>query len=117
MDSLFSQQFTQEQDTAAPMSAPLSLVIRNTGTLGDLELLTIEKQGLNPEQFILNVTATGPIAPGATRTFLVHFKPNVTGFLSFRLFLLANDAQPNGQSPEFSGNAIHPRISLRCPET
>jgi hypothetical protein len=112
VDSLFSQQFTQEQDTAAPMSAPLSLVIRNTGTLGDLELLTIEKQGLNPEQFILNVTATGPIAPGATRTFLVHFKPNVTGFLSFRLFLLANDAQPNGQSPEFSGNAIHPRISL-----
>lgn len=68
--------------------------IRNTGT-GTLGKLTLSKDGKHRDDFIVGPLAKTSLAPGASVTFKVTFKPSVKGTRNAAIHIKSNDADEN----------------------
>ena len=64
--------------------------ITNTGT-ADLTGLSIKKDGVRKSDFIVGALGASSLAPGASTTFKVSFKPSAKGTRKAAIHILSND--------------------------
>lgn len=92
-------------------SAPQSFTIQNTGSthLSGLALTS------SIEQFVLTQPTTVSLAPGASTTFGIAFRPNSTGVTAATLLLASNDADENPFTIRLTGIGLasNPEIAVR----
>eukprot|EP00667_Euglena_gracilis_P000251 EG_transcript_250 len=102
--------FPNVQDTDAPPSAPMAVLLNNTGTFGNMVVTDFAIQGSNGYDFQVVSADASPLAPGYSRNWTVRFAPNETGALQGTLWLQTRTGQ-TAQVP-LLGTAVHPKISL-----
>lgn len=71
-------------------SKPRVFTITNTGT-ADLTGLSIKKDGVRKADFIVGALGATRLAPGASTTFKVSFKPSAKGTRKAAIHILSND--------------------------
>ena len=71
-----------------------TFTIKNTGT-ANLTGLILTKDGANVTNFIVTQPVTSSLAPGASTTFKVSFKPTETGTRNAAIHIQSNDANEN----------------------
>lgn len=71
-------------------SKPRVFTITNTGT-ADLTGLSIKKDGVRKSDFIVGALGATRLAPGASTTFKVSFKPSSKGTRKAAIHILSND--------------------------
>ncbi len=71
-----------------------TFTVRNTGT-ASLTGLALSKDGANPADFTLGALGASELAPGASTTFNVTFKPTAAGQRRAVIQLASNDADQN----------------------
>jgi hypothetical protein len=102
-----------EKTPVGSQSAPVVFTIENSGT-ADLRLTnspSIQLSGVNPDDFILDFSNTNNvIAPGASTTFSVSFKPTNDATRSATISIANNDAEINPYTFTVTGEAVF------CPE-
>lgn len=85
-------------------SAPQTLTIRNTGTAA-LTGLAISATG-NASDFVITGPAATTLAPGATTTFTILFRPTAAGARSAGIVLANNDADENPFNISLTGTGV-----------
>jgi uncharacterized cupredoxin-like copper-binding protein len=89
--------------------------IRNSGT-ANLTGLALTKAGTHPGDFLLSALGATTLAPGASTTFTVTFKPAATGVRSASLRIASNDADENPFDIALNGNGVPvPEIAVEQP--
>ena len=86
---------------------PVSFTIRNTGDL-DLTGLAIAKNGSHAGDFTVIAPGASLLAPGASTTFTVTFKPTAGGTRSAAIHIASNDADENPFDINLTGIATVP---------
>ncbi|MCU0750309.1 MAG: choice-of-anchor D domain-containing protein, partial [Akkermansiaceae bacterium] len=99
-------------------SATFTYVIANRGT-GELKSLGILKSGTHAADFIVTPPLATSLAPGATTTFTVIFKPGAAGTRAAQLRVSSNDADENPFEINLEGTATasKPEIDVFQPST
>lgn len=91
--------------------------IRNTGS-ADLTGLSLTLSGAAAGDFVPTQPVLATLAPGATTTFQVSFRPTVTGTRSATLHLVSNDADESPFRILLEGNGpSFPEISVSLADT
>ena len=83
-------------------SATKTFTIKNTGT-ANLTGIAITLTGTNPKNFIVTTPALTTLAPGASTSFKVSFKPTAVGIRKATLHIGSNDADENTFDIKLSG--------------
>lgn len=81
-----------------------TFTIKNTGT-ANLTGLAIAKNGTNAKDFVVTAPASKTLAPGASTTFKVTFKPTAAGARSAAIHIKSNDANENPFDIKLAGQA------------
>jgi hypothetical protein len=93
-----------------------TFTIRNTGS-APLTGILVRRQGSHPGDFVAAGPASTTVAPGASLTFVVTFKPLAVGTRQAVLQILSNDADKSPFDIKLSGTGIAPvaRIAVEQP--
>lgn len=99
-------------------SSTFTYVIANRGT-GELKNIAVAKSGTHAADFIVTPPSTSTLAPGATTTFTVVFKPLAAGNRAALLKVSSNDADENPFDIILGGvaTASKPEIDVFQPST
>ncbi|MES2660682.1 MAG: choice-of-anchor D domain-containing protein [Verrucomicrobiota bacterium] len=93
-------------------SSVRTFTIANPGTAA-LTGLGLAVDGAHAGDFLLESTAATSLAPGASTTFMLTFKPTAPGNRTATLHIASNDPDTNPFNLVLSGNAVAvPRIAL-----
>ena len=84
---------------------PSTFTIRNPGT-ANLTRLAITASGANPGDFVIGAPGASTLAPGASTTFTVAFKPTSGGVRNAMLQIASNDADENPFDIGLSGSGV-----------
>jgi hypothetical protein len=87
-------------------SAARTYTIKNTG-YANLTGLAVTMAGTNPGDFVLSALGATTLAPNATTTFTVRFKPIATGERNAVVRIASNDADENPFGFEVSGIGVN----------
>ena len=82
-----------------------TLTIRNSGT-AELTNLALTIDGSHSGDFLANGLSGSTLAPGATTTFQVTFKPSAAGARNAAIHVTSNDADENPYNISLTGNGI-----------
>lgn len=82
-----------------------TFTIRNTGNL-KLRNLAVTKNGAQRDDFIVTQPARATLAPGASTTFTVSFKPRAKGTREAALHIRSNDADENPFDIRLGGQGV-----------
>jgi uncharacterized cupredoxin-like copper-binding protein len=82
--------------------AAKTFTIKNTGT-ADLKWLAVSKNGVNAADFIVTAPVQTTLAPGASTTFTVSFKPLAKGTRTAAIHIKSNDADENPFDIDLAG--------------
>lgn len=96
--------------------ADRKLVIRNTGNV-PLTGLTITRSGAHAEDFSVTQAPTSSLAPGASSSFKIRFKPSAKGNRSAVIHIRSNDQDENPFDIRVKGVGapVTPEITVRKP--
>jgi uncharacterized cupredoxin-like copper-binding protein len=99
-------------------SAVFTYVIANSGT-GELKNIAVSKTGTHAGDFVLTAPRATTLAPGATTTFTVVFKPTAADTRAAQLKVASNDANENPFEINLEGKstAAKPEIDVFQPST
>ncbi len=86
-------------------SAAKTFTITNTGT-GDLTLGAITKDGSHPGDFSVGALGATTLAPAASTTFTVTFRPGTVGARSAALHIASNDSDENPFDIALTGTGV-----------
>jgi len=96
-------------------SAPLTFTARNAGT-GTLDLLSLTKGGIFPNDYEVTTPAITTLASGASTTFSVTFKPTAGGSRPASFTLRSSDVDEEYLSLDLNGTGTAPEITVQQPE-
>ena len=82
-----------------------TFTIKNTGT-APLKGLALTKNGANAKDFVATAPGVATLAPGATTTFKVTFKPKAKGTRNAAIHIKSNDKDENPFDINLSGQAV-----------
>lgn len=99
-------------------SAVFTYLIANRGT-GELKSISVAKSGTNSADFVVTPPTATTLAPGATTTFTVVFKPTAAGTRAALLKVSSTDADENPFDIVLGGSATasKPEIDVFQPST
>lgn len=80
-------------------------LIKNTGD-ANLTGIAVAKSGSHPKDFIVKAPLKTTLAPGASTTFKVTFKPQATGTRKASLLLKSNDSDENPFNIKITGLGV-----------
>ena len=89
------------------IGAPQMFTIKNAGAV-DLNLTTLSLYGNGAADFAVTSPLVKTLAPGASTTFTVTFKPTVLGMCMASLEIASNDADQNPFAIDLMGTATPP---------
>ena len=92
---------------AGKSGAAKVFTIKNTGT-AKLTGLEITRNGANAKDFVVEQPAKSSLAPGASTTFEVTFKPKATGTRNAAIHIKNNDADENPFDIKLTGHGAKP---------
>ena len=96
-------------------TATKTFTIRNVGT-ANLSGIVINKAGGNPGDYWVSGPATSTLAPGASITFTVTFKPAAAGGRTAAIHIRSNDSDENPFDIVLSGSGLTaPEIVVKQP--
>lgn len=84
-----------------------TFTIRNTGNL-NLKNLAISKNGANVKDFTISQPTSTTLAPGATTTFKITFKPASKGTRNAAIHITSNDGDENPFDIQLAGSGAAP---------
>ena len=93
--------------TVGVSGSPVTFTVKNPGT-ANLTGLALTKAGTNSADFLISTMGASSLAPGASTTFSVTFKPTATGNRSAILRIASNDADENPFDITLTGSGIIP---------
>lgn len=98
-------------------SAAETLTIRNTGT-APLTGLAVSTTGNHAADFTVTAPAAVTLAPGATTTVRISFRPTAAGFRTASVAVASNDSDENPFDIALGGTGIAvPEITLTRPDS
>jgi hypothetical protein len=89
------------------VGTPRTFTIKNAGAV-DLNLTTLSLYGTGATDFAVTSPLVKTLAPGASTTFMVTFKPTVLGMSMASLEIASNDADQNPFAIDLMGTATPP---------
>ena len=98
--------FTFPNTTLGNTSAAQTFTIKNVGT-ANLTGIAITLAGTNTSDFVLNASGATSLAPNATRTFTVSFKPTADGMRNAIVRIASNDPDENPFLINISGTGVN----------
>lgn len=98
-------------ETNTGSSSFKNYTIKNEGT-STLTGLGISVIGANPSDFFVNNLGAASLAPGATTTFSITFRPRALGERSAKVLIASNDFDENPFRIPVQGNAHGPEIRV-----